>query len=893
VNGVEMRSSQDKRIEGERFDDALAHFLFWDNARDILLILREDGRILDANRTAVETYGYGKDELLSQRIHDLRDPATVSQVGEQMSLADREGTLFETVHRRRDGSTFPVEVSSCGATVGEERVLLSIIRDISPRRERERHLSDVLEFNQKILDASPYAIVTYDSTGQCVYTNEVAGAIIGGSREQILAQNFREIETFRKTGVTDMAEEALATGTEQRIEFHTVSSFGREVWLDCRLVPITSRGKPHLLLICADMTKRRMAESALRASTDTLQALVRAAPLAIVVFDVSGNIQMWNPAAERMFGWTAEEAIGKPHPIVPEEKQEEFRALREVALKGKMFTGVELRRQRKDGSPIDISVSTSPLRGPGGSITGIMSIITDITERRKSEETLLRLATAVEQSAEIILITDPSGAIQYVNPAFERITGYRRDEILGQNPRVLKSGNHDDAFYRNMWDTLLRGEVWTGAFINRRSDGTLYEEDAVISPVRGPSGEVINYVAVKRDVTNERQVEEQLRQAQKMEAVGRLAGGIAHDFNNLLTAISGYSDLLLMDLREGDPARREVQEIRKAGDRAASLTQQLLAFSRRQVLRPRVLDLNQVVMNMEKMLRRLIGEDIELVTFLAEDLESVKADPGQIEQVIANLAVNSRDAMPKGGKLLLKTGNLVLGEPYASQHDPVQPGSYVLLEVTDTGCGMDEATMSRLFEPFFTTKEVGKGTGLGLATVYGIVKQSGGYIWAYSEVGLGTTFKVYLPSVEMPAESAEKEVATIYPSKGEETVLVVEDEKMVRELVREILSQKGYNVLEAHRGTEALEVSERHEGAIHLLLTDVVMPGMDGPELARRLTAQRPDTRVLFMSGYTDHIILHDGVLEPESEFLQKPFTARALGAKVRSVLDRYPEKSK
>jgi two-component system cell cycle sensor histidine kinase/response regulator CckA len=247
--------------------------------------------------------------------------------------------------------------------------------------------------------------------------------------------------------------------------------------------------------------------------------------------------------------------------------------------------------------------------------------------------------------------------------------------------------------------------------------------------------------------------------------------------------------------------------------------------------------------------------------------------------------------MPKGGRLLLKTGNLVLGESNASRHDPVQAGSYVLLEVTDTGCGMDEETMSRLFEPFFTTKEVGKGTGLGLATVYGIVKQSGGYIWAYSEVGLGTTFKVYLPSVEMPAESVEKEAATIYPSTGEETILVVEDEKMVRELVREILSQKGYNVLEAHRGTEALEVSERHEGAIHLLLTDVVMPGMDGPELARRLTAQRPDMRVLFMSGYIDHIVLHDGVLEQGSEFLQKPFTVRALGTKVRRVLDRYPEK--
>ncbi len=623
-------------------------------------------------------------------------------------------------------------------------------------------------------------------------------------------------------------------------------------------------------------------------AVQTFRALIHDAPLSIVAFDASGNIQLWNPAAERMFGWTAEEALGKPHPIVPEEKQEEFRALREMALRGQTFTGIRLRRRRKDGSPIDISVSTSPLRAADGTITGIMSIITDVSERKKSEEALLRLATAVEQSAEVIVITDTAGDIEYVNPAFERVTGFRRDEVLGKNPRLLKSGKHDLAFYRQLWDTLLQGDVWTGVFVNRRKDGTLYEEEAVISPVRDTGGEVINYVAVKRDVTNERRVEEQLRQAQKMEAVGRLAGGIAHDFNNLLTAITGYTDLLLMDLPEGGAAHREVLEIRKAGDRAASLTRQLLAFSRRQVLQPKVLDLNQVVMDMEKMLRRLIGENIELVTALADDLGYVKADPGQIEQVIVNLAVNARDAMPNGGKLILETSKMEIDESYAGRHDPVRPGSYAILAVTDTGIGMDEPTMSRLFEPFFTTKEVGKGTGLGLATVYGIVKQSGGYIWAYSEVGRGTTFKVLLPGEEAVAELGEREVAYLYPSGGDETVLVVEDEKLVRDLVREILSQHGYHVLEASRGAEALEASGRHEGPIHLLLSDVVMPGMTGPELARRLTAHRPEMGVLFMSGYTDDAILHHGVFDQGEEFLQKPFTASALGAKVRKVLDAH-----
>ena len=623
-------------------------------------------------------------------------------------------------------------------------------------------------------------------------------------------------------------------------------------------------------------------------AAETFRALIQAAPLAIVAFDASGIIQLWTPAAERMFGWTAEEVIGKFHPIVPEEKKEEFRALREIAMQGKTFTGRELRRRRKDGSFIDISVSTSSLRDGDGRITGIMSIIHDITDRKKSEETLLRLATAVEQSAEIIMITGVNGSIQYVNPAFERVTGYHRDEVIGENPRILKSGRQDPSFYEELWETLIRGDVWSGVFQNLRKDGTLYEEEAVISPVREAGGEVINYVAVKRDVTNERRVEEQLRQAQKMEAVGRLAGGIAHDFNNLLTAIIGYTDLLLMDLPEGELAHREVLEIRKAGDRAASLTRQLLAFSRRQVLQPKVLDLNQVVTDMEKMLRRLIGENIELVTSLADDLGYVRADPGQIEQVIVNLAVNARDAMQNGGRLILVTSKMEIDENYASRHDPVQPGSYVILAVTDTGVGMDEHTMSRLFEPFFTTKEVGKGTGLGLATVYGIVKQSGGYIWAYSEVGRGTTFKVLLPGEEAIAELEEKEVAYLYPSGGKETVLVVEDEKLVRDLVREILSHHGYDVLEASRGAEALEVSGRQKGPIHLLISDVVMPGMTGPELARRLTALRPEMGVLFMSGYTDDAILHHGVFEHGAEYLQKPFKASALGAKVRKVLDAH-----
>ncbi len=387
----------------------------------------------------------------------------------------------------------------------------------------------------------------------------------------------------------------------------------------------------------------------------------------------------------------------------------------------------------------------------------------------------------------------------------------------------------------------------------------------------------------------EREKEEQLRQSQKMEAVGKLAGGVAHDFNNLLTVITGYSELLLKKVRDDEHLGPKVEEIKKAGERAASLTRQLLTFSRKQVLQPKVLDLNQVVLETNGLLRRLIGEDIELLTKPKPDLGKVKADPGQIEQILMNLSVNARDAMPGGGTLVIETGNAYLDENYASQHPSVTPGWHVMLTVSDTGCGMDAETKERIFEPFFTTKELGKGTGLGLSTVYGIVKQSGGHVQVYSEVGIGTTFKVYLPRADKPEErEAPVEVQSNGDKipEGTETVLLVEDEEVVRVMARALLLESGYHVLEAGNGNEALRVSEQYGGPIHLLLTDVVMPQMGGRELAERLAGIRPETRVLYMSGYTDDAIVHHGVFEEAMAFIQKPFTPDALGRKVRRMLE-------
>jgi signal transduction histidine kinase len=433
--------------------------------------------------------------------------------------------------------------------------------------------------------------------------------------------------------------------------------------------------------------------------------------------------------------------------------------------------------------------------------------------------------------------------------------------------------------------TVDEGLVEAGEWRHRTKDGTIIDVDIARHTLTFAGRPAA--LAIARDITQRKSLEAQLRQAQKMEAVGLLAGGVAHDFNNLLTVILGSADLLLDTLGRDRPERGEAEEIRKAGLRAADLTRQLLAFSRQQVLAPQVLDLNEVVATMDKILRRVIGEDIDLRTVPSRDLRAVRADPGQLEQVVVNLAVNARDAMPTGGTLTIETANVELDEAYAREHAAVlKPGHYVMLAVSDTGVGMDAETQARIFEPFFTTKPKGKGTGLGLATVYGIVKQSGGYIWVYSEPGHGTSFKVYLPHVTEAAGPVGQSPVPPVSVRGSETVLLVEDEEMVRNLVQKVLRANGYTVIVAASGSEAEQVAAQHAGRIHLLMTDVVLPGLNGRQVAQFLSAVRPGIRVLYLSGYTNDAIVHHGVLEPDVAFLQKPFTPAVLGRKVREVLD-------
>ncbi len=517
---------------------------------------------------------------------------------------------------------------------------------------------------------------------------------------------------------------------------------------------------------------------------------------------------------------------------------------------------------------------------------------------RQSESRLrnseIRFRALIERSADLIALTAADGTTLYVSPAVESILGELPDHFLGQSFLAFCHPEHRDRV-AGVMERLVEepSESLQIEFRAVHRDGSTRWLEATgrnmldDAAVGGIVCNLRDATARKRAEVALRRTEEQLRQAQKMEAIGNLAGGVAHDFNNLLSVILSYSSLLAQDMTPGDPRRSDLQEIEAAGRRAVDLTRQLLAFSRQQILQPKVVSLNDIVAGMERMLRRLIGEDVELTVLLSSSLGKVKVDPGQIEQIVMNLAVNSRDAMPQGGKLTIETANVELDARYVADHVGAAAGPHVMLAVTDTGIGMDKATQARMFEPFFTTKEKGKGTGLGLATVFGIVQQSGGNVWVYSEPGKGTTFKVYFSQVDPitnPAHDSRPPAGGALT--GTETILLVEDEESVRVLARAILRRFGYHVIEAQSGGDALLICEQHTAAIHLLLTDVVMPRMSGRQLSERLRVLRPEMKVLYMSGYTDNTIVHHGVLDSGVAFLQKPITPETLTRRVREVLD-------
>ncbi|MDD3275846.1 MAG: PAS domain S-box protein [Kiritimatiellales bacterium] len=625
------------------------------------------------------------------------------------------------------------------------------------------------------------------------------------------------------------------------------------------------------------ISEQKIAEDALRESHEYLDAMWGAMDVGILLIDAkTRSILRVNPAILEMSGYREEELIGQicHHLVCPADEGK-----CPVGDLGHAVDHSERKLVCADGHQIDVEKSVTPITMNGREV--YVETLVDVTERKKTEAELQRLSTAIEQSPETVLITNSKGLIEYVNPAFETITGYAREEVIGKTPRILRSGQHDTEFYSTLWKTIISGNVWNGRFINKRKDGILYTEEAAISPVRDRLGAITGYVAVKRDITDELVRDEQFRQSQKMEAVGQLAGGVAHDFNNILQAILGFSEILLNKMDEKSIEHRNVIEIEKAARRAANLTQQLLAFSRKQSVNKQLLNLNSAVHDAEILLHMLLGESIQCTFDLAEDLYPIHADAGQLTQIVMNLAVNARDSMPEGGRLAIATENITVDPRTAAETPEAEPGSFVCLAITDTGTGMTQQVKDHLFEPFFTTKTVGKGTGLGLAVVYGIVKQSKGWIRVNSEPGQGTTFNIYLPAIN-PSD------APLSRSRKPETekILLVDDDPDTCDMVLRILNSAGYTSIVASSAEEALSLFEQDPSGIDLLFSDVVLPGKNGIELANIIRKKTPALPVLLYSGYRDP---HERWKEIDSKgyvFLQKPFSVTGLLATVHDLLN-------
>lgn len=758
--------------------------------------------------------------------------------------------------------------------------------------QAQRFRSFMENANDIVYTLNPDGVITYVSPNWQKY--------LGVPAQDVIGQPFAP---FVHPEDVHLCNDYLRDITQGRtnkdsVEYRVLHQDGSWCWHISRgsLIADEDSGNVSFMGIARDVTEHKQAVQELAESEQKYRELFESAPVGIFTTNSKGQVIECNPAAAKMFGLASpEKVISYYHNIASQiyvngERRQEFLSLLQNNGSAENF---EFEARRADGRTVWLSANAriASLKDDGS--FEMEGFITDITERKLAEAERERMLSAIEQSGEIVMITDTAGRVEYVNPAFERITGYSRKEILGLKPNILKSGEQDEAFYDEMWQTLQGGLTWTGRLVNKRKDGSLFTEETTISPVRDKDGRIINYVGVKHDITEhlrmseeKKKLEAQYQQAQKMESIGRLAGGVAHDLNNLLSPILGYGEMLQEDLDGDSPYKSPLEEIVSAGERARDLVRQLLAFSRKQVLEFKPVDLNGVLSKFEQLLRRTIREDIAIDLVLAPSIPRIIGDSGQLEQVIMNLAVNAQDAMPDGGKLTIETMTVELDEDYAASKQSVEPGKYVMLGISDTGTGIKKGTIDQIFEPFFSTKAKEEGTGLGLSTVYGIVKQHGGNIWVYSEPGKGATFKVYFPvslAEDKPLDTEVEEVTNLH---GQETILLVEDNEQVRNLILKILERLGYKILVAQDGASALTILENHDGPVELLLTDVIMPEMNGRELFDRVSSSDPGIKVLFMSGYTDNVIAHHGIDDEGLNFIQKPFAVQALASKVRNVLD-------
>jgi two-component system, cell cycle sensor histidine kinase and response regulator CckA len=912
-----------------------------DSIHETALLVDENARIQYVNKEACRTMGYSRDDLLTMTIPDINPNFSTKNWRPYWDDLKNDGTrMFEGQHKTKDGRLIPVEINTNYFEYEGRSYDLALIRDITEQKEAERQRLANLRFFES-MDKVNLAIQGADDLEEMMKDLlDVVLSVFDCDRAFLMYPCDPESQTWYSPmernkpeypGVLDLKREipmdpqvaetlrillaadgpvTFGPGTSHALPEDVSEQFGFKCFMSMAIYPKTGSPWQFGIHQCAyarvwaaeevrvfQAIGRRLADSLtsllsyrdLRQNQEFLDNVVEHIPDMIFVKDAQTlKFLRFNRAGEQLLGYPREELLGKnDYDLFPKKEADFFTAKDRKVLDSRELVDIpeETIHTRSHEKRV-LHTKKIPILDQTGAPQYLLGISEDITERKQTEESIRKLSQAVEQSPVAIVITNVAGEIEFVNAKFSQVSGYSYAEALGQPASILKSGETTSEEYSRLWETINSGGVWSGKFHNRKKNGELFWEHATIAPIRNENNLITHYLAVKEDITERKKIEEQLRQTQKMEAVGQLAGGVAHDFNNMLGAIIGYAELALLETSLDDTLRKNLGRILEAGHRSTEITRQLLAFARKQTIAPKILDLNETVEGMLKLLRRLIGEDIDLAWLPGAKLWPVNMDPSQLDQILANLCVNARDAIGGVGKVTIETHKVNFDDADCAEHEGFDPGGYVKLVVSDSGSGMDKATMDNIFEPFFTTKSLGKGTGLGLATVYGIVNQNKGIINVSSELGYGTTFRIYLPRHAAGTEHVREEVPVAPTALGDETILLVEDESVMLDMAKLMLEKFGYSVLAASTPGEAIRIARDYSGDIHLLITDVVMPEMNGRDLAKNIDSFFPGLSCLFMSGYTSDVITSQGVLDEGLNFIQKPFTRQSLAVKVREVLD-------
>ena len=873
------------------------------------------GKHLGCNKAFELSSGFSREQVIGKTVFDLL-PADIAALHHRQELdltQESEMQVSETDVLHSDGSRHSViffKRAFPGAD-GRHGGVIAAMLDITDRKRAETALAAQKEFAESLVQNSVLPTFVLDGQHRVIIWNRACELLTGTKACDLIGSDqlwkvfYREKRPVLADLLVDGNPDAIAEhyeahsqsrltpeGVQAESWFQDWQGNGHYIVLNAAPIRDSQGALVAVIQTLEDITERKLAQDALDKTRRQLQLILDAAGEGVYGIDLAGKVTFANPAAAQMIGWEQGELLGKHHsllhhapghfPQCPVESCPVFAALHQGLTRqvtDELFW-------RQDGTSFPVEYVSTPIR-EAGALVGAVVIYKDITARKLAEDQLLKLSQAVMQSPVPIVITELSGKIEYVNPKFTQVSGYRADEVVGENPSRFKSGKTRVEVYQSLWGTVSSGRVWAGDLQNRQKNGDLYWVHATISPIRNSAGVVTHYMSFMESMTERKQLEEQLRQAQKMEAIGQLAGGVAHDFNNILTVIMGFGQLLQHSLATHDPNREHMKQILDAAKRATHLTSSLLAFSRKQVMLLQRVELNELARNHTKFLARIIGEDVTLQTDFDSEALPVMADSGQIEQVLMNLATNARDAMPGGGELRISTRSVQLGKEFYLQHGFDASGRFALVSISDTGAGMDAETQEKIFEPFFTTKEPGRGTGLGLSIVYGIVKQHGGYVTLESEPGVGTTFGIYLPLTARaePGGSAGK-ARPVKPRGGKETILVVEDDPMVRLLVDSVLENYGYRVLQAESGAQAIEIFEANGRKIDLALLDVIMPKMNGRQVCEALRERSPKLKVLFLTGYTADLIQDRGILVDGIDLMLKPAQPDELAGKIREMLD-------